>query len=142
MFAQRATVVVSGLVLAALLTAVGARGAPGWEWPADGPVLRPFVLGDNPYAGGQPFAGNQIPASLISPEARRAQELLYPLPNFGPESLAAGNYRATFNGPESHRLLEGRLADRHVSGAHRPPGLALRRVEELDELPCRRLLLR
>lgn len=63
----------------------------------------------NPYAGGQPFAGNQIPASLISPEARRAQELLYPLPNFGPENLTAGNYRAAFNGPESHRLLEGRL---------------------------------
>ena len=69
----------------------------------------------NPYAGGQPFAGNQIPASLIAPEAARAQQLLYPLPNFGPESLTAGNYRAAFNGPESHRLLEGR-ADHNFRG--------------------------
>ena len=27
--------------------------AYGWSWPVDGPVLRPFALGDNPYAGGQ-----------------------------------------------------------------------------------------
>jgi hypothetical protein len=92
-------------------------GVRGYTFTANVPTLAqraglfPAAV-RNPYAGGQPFAGNQIPASLISPEARRAQELLYPLPNFGPESLAAGNYRAAFNGPESHRLLEGRL-DRH-----------------------------
>ena len=28
-------------------------GAAAWTWPVDGPVLRPFVLGDDPYAGGQ-----------------------------------------------------------------------------------------
>jgi hypothetical protein len=27
--------------------------ALAWAWPVDGPVLRPFVLGDDPYAGGQ-----------------------------------------------------------------------------------------
>jgi murein DD-endopeptidase MepM/ murein hydrolase activator NlpD len=32
---------------------VGAPGAFGWAWPADGPVLREFSLGDNPYAAGQ-----------------------------------------------------------------------------------------
>ena len=42
----------------------GCRGRPGgarrlvrrctaWTWPADGPVLRPFALGADPYAGGQ-----------------------------------------------------------------------------------------
>lgn len=31
----------------------GAPPALAWTWPADGPVLRPFVLGDDPYAGGQ-----------------------------------------------------------------------------------------
>ena len=27
--------------------------ARAWTWPADGPVVREFSLGDNPYAGGQ-----------------------------------------------------------------------------------------
>jgi Peptidase family M23 len=31
----------------------GAPPALAWTWPADGPVLRPFTLGDDPYAGGQ-----------------------------------------------------------------------------------------
>ncbi|MCS7026632.1 MAG: carboxypeptidase regulatory-like domain-containing protein [Bryobacteraceae bacterium] len=62
----------------------------------------------NPY-NGQPFEGNRIPPSLISPQARRAQELFYPLPNFGPPTLTAGNYRASFNGPETHRIYELRL---------------------------------
>ena len=31
----------------------GVPPALAWTWPADGPVLRPFVLGDDPYAGGQ-----------------------------------------------------------------------------------------
>jgi len=32
---------------------VGVQPALAWTWPADGPVLRPFVLGDDPYSGGQ-----------------------------------------------------------------------------------------
>ena len=32
---------------------VGVQPALAWAWPADGPVLRPFVLGDDPYAAGQ-----------------------------------------------------------------------------------------
>ncbi len=32
---------------------VGVQPALAWTWPVDGPVLRPFVLGDDPYAGGQ-----------------------------------------------------------------------------------------
>jgi hypothetical protein len=32
---------------------VGVQPALAWAWPVDGPVVRPFVLGDNPYAGGQ-----------------------------------------------------------------------------------------
>jgi Peptidase family M23 len=31
----------------------GAPPALAWTWPADGPVLRLFALGDDPYAGGQ-----------------------------------------------------------------------------------------
>jgi hypothetical protein len=32
---------------------VGVQPALAWTWPVDGPVLRPFSLGDDPYAGGQ-----------------------------------------------------------------------------------------
>jgi outer membrane biosynthesis protein TonB len=31
----------------------GAPPALAWTWPVEGPVLRPFVLGNDPYAGGQ-----------------------------------------------------------------------------------------
>ena len=36
-----------------LLTLVAAPAAGAWSWPVGGAVLRPFVLGDDPYAGGQ-----------------------------------------------------------------------------------------
>lgn len=70
----------------------------------------------DPLANNAPFADNRIPPSRIAPEAVRAQDLLYPLPNFGAETLAVGNYRAAFNAAEWHRLLEGRL-DHHFSSA-------------------------
>ena len=38
------------LVLVALIYA---PAAGGWTWPVEGPVLRPFALGDDPYAAGQ-----------------------------------------------------------------------------------------
>jgi hypothetical protein len=41
---------VAVLAAAALMQA---PAAAGWSWPVDGPVLRPFALGDDPYAGGQ-----------------------------------------------------------------------------------------
>src|SRR2546425_3110109 len=37
-------------VFAGLLSAPAGRA---WTWPVDGPVLRPFSLGADPYAGGQ-----------------------------------------------------------------------------------------
>ena len=33
-----------------LLSLVFAPGAFAWSWPVDGAVLRPFTLGDDPYA--------------------------------------------------------------------------------------------
>ena len=35
-----------------LATLLGAPPAHAWTWPVDGPVLRPFLFGDNPYAAG------------------------------------------------------------------------------------------
>jgi hypothetical protein len=42
---------------------VGVQPALAWTWPVDGPVLRPFKLGDDPYAGGQ-HRGTDIAAPL------------------------------------------------------------------------------
>jgi Peptidase family M23 len=43
-----------GLLLPVLVALqVGVQPAFAWTWPVDGPVLRPFALGDDPYAGGQ-----------------------------------------------------------------------------------------
>ena len=39
--------------LVTLLTLVYAPRAHAWTWPVDGPLLRPFSVGSNPYAGGQ-----------------------------------------------------------------------------------------
>jgi Peptidase family M23 len=39
------------VVVAAVL--IHAPTAAGWSWPVDGPVVRPFVLGNDPYAAGQ-----------------------------------------------------------------------------------------
>jgi hypothetical protein len=45
-------------------------------------------------SSGQPFAGNQIPASRINPVSQRIQDRFYPEPNFGdPNVLTAQNYR-------------------------------------------------
>ncbi len=41
----------TGLLLLASLVLAPAAGA--WSWPASGAVLRPFGVGDDPYAGGQ-----------------------------------------------------------------------------------------
>ncbi|HJS70446.1 MAG TPA: peptidoglycan DD-metalloendopeptidase family protein, partial [Gaiellaceae bacterium] len=45
---------------------VGVQPALAWAWPVDGPVLRPFVLGDDPYAGGQ-HRGVDIGAPAAAP---------------------------------------------------------------------------
>lgn len=41
------------LAVVAAAALVQAPAAAGWSWPVDGPVLRPFVLGNDPYAAGQ-----------------------------------------------------------------------------------------
>jgi hypothetical protein len=44
----------------------GAPPALAWTWPVDGPVLRPFSLGDDPYAAGQ-HRGIDVGAARGSP---------------------------------------------------------------------------
>lgn len=50
----------------------------------------------NPFSG-QPFPGNLIPASLHSSASLKAQQKLYPLPNFGSPTLAVANFRGSFD---------------------------------------------
>ena len=56
------------VALLPVLIAFQASAPPAlaWTWPADGPVLRPFVLGDDPYAGGQ-HRGIDIAAATNAP---------------------------------------------------------------------------
>jgi Peptidase family M23 len=44
----------------------GVPPALAWTWPVDGPVLRPFVLGDDPYAAGQ-HRGIDVGSSANAP---------------------------------------------------------------------------
>ena len=54
----------------------------------------------NPFTGVNPYSGNTILPQFISPQAQQVQNIFFPLPNFGPPSLTAANYRAAFDGPE------------------------------------------
>src|SRR3954468_14745140 len=44
----------------------GPASALGWTWPVQGPVLQPFLLGDDPYAAGQ-HRGIDIGAPMGTP---------------------------------------------------------------------------
>ena len=95
------------LVLLPVLIAfqAGVQPALAWTWPAAGPVLRPFTLGDDPYAGGQhrgvDIAGANGDADPCS--GRRSRELR----RHGPRRWARGH------GADRHGLL----------GDARAPGL-------------------
>lgn len=57
-------------------------------------LSKPIAI-QNPFSG-QPFPGNIIPPGLHNSAALKAQERLYPLPNFGPPELTVANFRGSF----------------------------------------------
>src|SRR6185295_8720580 len=60
-------VITSAAVLASLIVVPGALA---WTWPAAGPVLRPFSVGSDPYAGGQHRGidvGAELGSAVLSP---------------------------------------------------------------------------
>ncbi len=77
-----------------------------------------FAALKNPFAGVNPFNGNSIAPGFFSSQAVNAQNLFFPLPNFGAPALTAANYRASFTGPEVHRTEEIKL-DHNFSDRHR-----------------------
>ena len=50
-------------VATALVALIVASPALSWTWPVEGPVARPFVFGDDPFAAGQ-HRGLDIGASV------------------------------------------------------------------------------
>src|SRR5437870_652644 len=53
MFSHRTTRQITVLLVVTGCALVATPGAFAWAWPADGPVLRGYSVGDNPYAAGQ-----------------------------------------------------------------------------------------
>lgn len=74
----------------------------------------------NPFTN-QPFPGNQIPSSLISPVALKSQNFFFPTPNFGPAGLQSGNWRSLFPSTSSNNTGDGRL-DYNISEKDRAFG--------------------
>src|SRR4051812_42754296 len=54
------------VVVAVLCALVSVPCAGAWTWPVDGPVLRPFAFGPDPYAAGQ-HRGVDIGAAFGTP---------------------------------------------------------------------------
>ena len=71
----------------------------------------------NPYTGFNPYSGSTILPQYLSPQAKQVQQIFFPLPNFGPPTLTAANYRASFDGPEVHRTEEFRV-DHNFTANH------------------------
>jgi hypothetical protein len=59
------------LLLVALAALIIPCTASAWTWPVDGPVLRPFRFGSDPYAGGQ-HRGIDVGAPVGAPVAAPA----------------------------------------------------------------------
>ena len=92
----------------------GLRGVEAYLFSANVPTLA-MRQGDftgftlhNPLTN-QPYPSPVLPASSLSAQALAAQQKFFPLPNFGPPTLTAANYRAAFDGPEVHRTEEIRI---------------------------------
>lgn len=73
----------------------------------------------DPLNGGQPFAGNRIPQSRLSPVALRLQELLYPLPNQPGQGAfgVADNYYADPGGAYDSNVYSFRV-DQRISDSN------------------------
>ena len=71
----------------------------------------------NPFTG-QPFANNQIPASLINPTAVKIENFFYPSPNFGPATLQSGNWRDLVPSTSRNDTGDGRI-DYNISSRDR-----------------------
>ena len=70
---------------------------PAWRSGDFSSLLSRGTIVKNPFTG-QPFAGNQIPSSLISSVSQKAQDYYYPLPNTGAPGALSSNWQAQYPG--------------------------------------------
>jgi hypothetical protein len=77
---------------AAAVVVTGNTPLPAWRSGDFSGLSTPVI---DPLTG-QQFPGNKIPASRISQAALNVQNFFYPLPNYGPSGLQAGNWRGQF----------------------------------------------
>jgi hypothetical protein len=73
---------------------------------------RPIIIKDP--GSGQPFAGNVIPTSRISPVSLKVQNIFYPTPNFGPPNQLQQNLRAQLVDAPAWNHIDGRI-DHHFN---------------------------
>lgn len=62
----------------------------------------------NPLTG-VAFPGNIVPTSLINPQGANTMSILYPLPNYGPPTLQAGNWRGNIPGLSNPKSTDWRV---------------------------------
>jgi hypothetical protein len=79
---------------AAKVVVTGNTPLPAWRTGDFSGLTMPII---DPLTGVQ-FPGNQVPADRINPVSQKVQSFFYPLPNFGPPGLQAGNWRGQFPG--------------------------------------------
>ncbi|HZU28427.1 MAG TPA: TonB-dependent receptor [Bryobacteraceae bacterium] len=70
--------------------------------------LLPDKVLTNPFTG-QPFAGNIIPSSLISPVSQKLQQEFYPQPNCGGANATAGNWCGLLPSHTDFKVVDGRI---------------------------------
>src|SRR5438046_2277999 len=113
---------------------VGVQPALAWTWPVDGPALRPFILGADPYAAGphrsppRPAKRPRRPRRALRPRRLRRRlrvSTRWPtllLPPHSPLRPLCGTPRSTTGGERhSIRLSSGLRSSPPGQGAERRP---------------------
>jgi Carboxypeptidase regulatory-like domain len=78
---------------------------PAWRTGDFSSVSKQLI---NPFTGA-PFTNNQIDPGLINPVSQKLMNFLYPLPNYGPSTLLAGNWRGLFPTSTDFNVVDGRI---------------------------------
>jgi hypothetical protein len=124
------------LVLAVAVLVLPAR-APAWTWPTDGAVLRPFVLGSDPYAAGQhrgvDLAGE--PGSPVRAAAGGTVTFAGTVPGGGKTlSIRSDDYSVTLQHLGTIGVDRGAGVALQRQRVGRGPGLAHDLLGRLDQL--------
>ena len=84
---------------------------------------------------GTPFAGNQIPASMISPVSAGIMKYLFPLPNAGSPTSVVNNYVQNFPTPISSDQGDARI-DQNITSKQSVYFRFTEKARQNQTLPC------